>query len=151
MAFRLACEMSDRIAAIGVVAGSLETGCEPSRPAPVLLIHGDADEIHPLEGGSGPNSIARVEFNSVPATMETWWRANGCASEPDVSVAGDVTTTRWTGCDGGVDVELRLIAGGSHAWPGGDPLYAFSSEPSQAMDATAVVWEWVSGFSRSAE
>lgn len=144
LAFRLACELSPKIAAIAAVAGSLERpGCSPSRPVSVLLIHGDADQNHPIDGGIGPDSVSGVPFNSVADTMDTVSRAMGCSSAADVSVDGAITTTQWQGCPGGTAVELQVIAGGSHAWPGGKQT-AIGGEPSQAMDATAAAWDFVS-------
>lgn len=147
MSFRLACELADKIAAIGAVAGSLEVpGCSPSRPVAVLLIHGDADQNHPINGGEGPDSIAGVPFNSVANTMETMRSAMGCSANSSQAIQGAITTTGWPGCSSGVAVELQVIAGGSHAWPGGKPTLV-GGEPSQALNATDVVWQFVSQFS----
>jgi polyhydroxybutyrate depolymerase len=147
MALRLACELSSKIAAIGAVAGSLEVpGCSPSRPVSVLLIHGDADQNHPIDGGLGPDSISGVPFNSVANTMETMHSAMGCADSNTQSVAGAITTTDWSGCPAGTAVKLEVIAGGSHAWPGGKQTLV-GPEPSQALNATSAVWDFVSQFS----
>lgn len=147
MAFRLACELSDRIAAIGAVAGSLEIGsCAMEQPVSVLSIHGDADLNHPLNGGRGPQSVANVDFTSTAATMEAMRGANGCATGTTVVDEGDIVTTAWD-CPPGIDVELQVIRGGSHAWPGSNQVLA-SGPASQAMDATAVLWTWLSGHSR---
>lgn len=146
LAFRLACELSAKIAAIGAVAGSLEVpGCSPSRPVAVLLIHGDADQNHPIDGGVGPDSVSGVPFNSVADTMETVREAMGCSSAPTVSVSGAITTTDWQGCPPDAAVQLQVIAGGSHSWPGGKPTIV-GGEPSQALDATSAVWQFVSRF-----
>ncbi len=53
MAYRLACELSTRITAIGVAAGALviET-CTPSRPVSALHVHGELDTVVPLAGGN---------------------------------------------------------------------------------------------------
>lgn len=147
MSLRLACELSDRIAAVGAVAGSLETSeCSPSRPVSVLVIHGDADQNHPIEGGEGPESVAGVPFNSVADTMATMRGAMGCSGDTNESEAGDITTTDWTGCPSGTQVRLQVIAGGSHAWPGAR-FSLVGGEPSQAMEATEVLWQFVSQFS----
>ncbi len=147
MAFRLACELSDKIAAIGPVAASLEIpSCSPDRPVPVLLIHGDADQNHPLEGGVGPEGVSGVAFNSVADTMETMRSAMGCSSDSTVSFAGAITTTDWLGCSGGVAVRLQVIAGASHPWPGAR-FSGFGGEPSQAMDASRETWAFVSQYS----
>lgn len=147
MALRLACELSERIAAVGSVAGSLEAGaCSPERPVSVLMIHGDADTNHPLEGGQGPQSIADVAFNSVATTMETMRVAMGCSENTQVTRDLDITVTKWA-CPSGVHVEQQIIAGGTHAWPGSDQVL-LSGPASQAMDATTVLWEWLAGKGR---
>jgi polyhydroxybutyrate depolymerase len=146
LSLRLGCELSDRIAAVGAVAGSLEVpGCAPSQPVAVLLIHGDADESHPIGGGTGPDSIAGVPFNSAANTMETMRTAMGCSAETAESVDGAITTTNWTGCPHGIAVELQVIAGASHSWPGGKPTLV-GGQPSQALDATAAVWQFMSQY-----
>jgi polyhydroxybutyrate depolymerase len=148
MALRLGCEAPERFAAVGSVAGSLETGCPGGSPVPVLMIHGDADENHPIEGGSGEESLSGVDFNSVAATMETLRTVNGCSVATETEVAGEVTTKRWA-CPAGADVILKVIAGGSHAWPGGTrAIPAVIGEPSKALDATAELWEFLSAYSR---
>lgn len=142
MTLRLACELSDRIAAVGSVSGSLEIdSCSPERPVSVLMIHGDADLNHPLEGGMGPQSIANVDFNSVAATMETMRVADGCSAGTEVTRDIDIIVTTWA-CPPGVRVEQQIIEGGPHAWPGSDQVL-LSGPASQAMDATAVLWEWL--------
>ncbi|MFQ5495516.1 MAG: alpha/beta hydrolase family esterase [Phycisphaerae bacterium] len=147
LALRLACELSDRVLAVGVVAGSLEVeSCDPALPVSVLMIHGDADQNHPFEGGEGPGSVAGVAFNSVPATMETMRTVNGCSDETNVSVAGDVTTTVWA-CPPGVGVEMKVIAGGSHAWPGSDG-FSLSGPVSQALNATSELWGFLADKGR---
>jgi polyhydroxybutyrate depolymerase len=150
MSFRLACELADKIAAIAPVAGSLETGsCNPSRTVAVLAIHGDADENHPLEGGTGPNSIAGVPFNSLAASMESLRQANGCSGSTSVSQEGAITTTLWQGCGAGGHTEQRIIAGAPHAWPGGDRANAGpGAMPSQALDATTAVWQFFAAHPR---
>jgi polyhydroxybutyrate depolymerase len=143
MAYRLACEIPERIAAIGAVAGSLEVDCEPSMPVSILSIHGDADENHPLEGGSGRRSIAGVDFTPVAASLDRWVELNGCAAPPVVTTDGDVTTTRWADCEGGAVIESQVIHGANHGWPGGERL-PFLGPSSDAIDASAVLWGFLS-------
>ena len=53
MAYRLACELSTRITAIGVAAGALAIdSCSPSRPVSALHVHGELDTVVPLTGGN---------------------------------------------------------------------------------------------------
>ena len=54
MAYRLACEASDVIAAIGPVAGTQNfTPCEPNQPVSVIHFHGTDDQHLPYAGGIG--------------------------------------------------------------------------------------------------
>jgi len=140
MALRLACE-SGRFRAVGAVAGSLEVPqCNPSRSVSTLLIHGDADESHPLEGGRGPQSVSSVDFTSVAASMAVLAPAMGCSGGSQDNVIGAITTTIWLGCPPGVVVELQVVAGASHNWPGGVAGVIFGSDPSDELDATAELW-----------
>jgi polyhydroxybutyrate depolymerase len=144
MAFRLACELAGKITAIGVVAASLETGeCSPARPVSVLLIHGDADENHPLEGGQGPESISGVDFTSVADTMAVVSGGMGCSSATGSETAGDLETTLWLGCPDGTAVAQVIVAGASHAWPGGTG--GVLGPASQAIDATEVIAGFFAG------
>ena len=152
MSFRLACELSDKIAGIGAVAGSLEVStCSAPRPVAVLAIHGDADQNHPLVGGMGPNSVAGVPFASLASSMEALRKANGCSAATDTSREGAVTTSIWRGCRPGGETEQRIIAGASHAWPGATRAgSALVGPPSQALDATEEVWRFFETHARSA-
>jgi polyhydroxybutyrate depolymerase len=142
MALRLACE-SDRFAAVAAVAGSLEIpSCNPPHPASVLMIHGDADESHPLEGGSGDKSVSQVDFTSVAASMDMLAPAMGCSTVTDVGSSGPLVTTDWTACPDGTAVRLIVVGGASHAWPGGIQGAVFRAEPSDALDATAAIWDF---------
>src|SRR3989475_7914632 len=54
MAFVLSCTLSDRIAAVGLVAAAQPldwSRCTDQRPVPVIAVHGDADPIRPDQGG----------------------------------------------------------------------------------------------------
>lgn len=53
MSFALSCKLSERVAAIGGVAGAYLLPwdeCNPSRPVPSILFHGTADPIVPFTG-----------------------------------------------------------------------------------------------------
>lgn len=154
MAYRLACEASDTFAAIGAVAGSLGVDCNPSQPVSVLHIHGLADDNHPVEGGRGSKSITPPDFrfDSAEAAISTWVEVDGCPAEPAERALTDVTVQTWGPCEDGTEVELQLIADGEHAWPGSDlrgPVAEqLAGQPSQALDATAVVWDFLSRHGR---
>jgi polyhydroxybutyrate depolymerase len=113
MAHRLACDLSDTIAAIGPVAGAylLDERCTPERPVPVIAFHGTADPIVPYAGqGRG--------LPPVRTWAARWAARNGCDGEPAIILEqGSVTAEAWGGCDEGADVVLYTIRGGGHTWP----------------------------------
>lgn len=130
MAYRLACERADAIAAIAGIAGGAYTvdgsNCDPVQPVSVLHIHGTADTIIPYEGGT-----VNAPFPGAIATVTQWAEHDGCAAtrtthEPldiDSTIAGAETIDETAdGCPTGVDVELWTIEGGTHV-PGVYPTF----------------------------
>jgi len=120
MSYRLACDLSHRIAAIAPVAGSQERiPCNPRRPVPVLDFHGTEDGFVPVEGG-GP-----FDFNSADYTISTWLKLNGCPTNaletelPDkVDDGTHVTLKTYGPCNAGTEVVSYIIHHGGHTWPG---------------------------------
>lgn len=142
MSSRLACELADRIAAIGGVAGAyISLDCEPGRAVPVIAFHGLDDPISPYEGGeAGP------EMALTP--IETWageWAArNGCSAEPLIeTLTENITRRTFGGCESGAEVILYSIAGGGHTWPGGGRQPIFITGPvNREIDASAIMWDF---------
>lgn len=144
MAQRLACDRADLFAAIAVYAGPLQTSCAPSEPISVLNIHGDADQNILIGGGNGPRAVTNTDYTSLAETAATWVALNGCGTQLPVSVTGAVTTSIWTDCADGVVVETQVVAGASHAWPGGAPTGPLRADPSPDLDASSAIWDFLS-------
>jgi len=133
MSHRLACVLSERIAAIASIGGGNQyaTGeeCVPARSVPVLVIHGTADHCFPYDGGYERCSSSQpYGFRvAVQDTIAGWVSRNGCGSTPAVVDWADhdpvdgttVTELIYPGCSNGGDVVLLRINGGGHTWPGG--------------------------------
>lgn len=133
MSHRVACELSDRVAAVVPVGGAMQltvnAQCAPSRPVPVLQVHGTDDPCWRFDGGA-PTCSDLVgqpgkEHVSVQDSMNQWAHINGCSGDPaevtmEDPVADGTETVRltWPGC--GADTELLRIEGGGHTWPQGD-------------------------------
>lgn len=112
MAYRMACEHADKLAAIAPLAGrasSMPAGCTPARPVDVLHIHGTLDEA--------------VPYASAETSVAQWTGKNGCGSELQVgtpldldsSVAGAETARgAFAGCPEGGAVELWTMEGSGH-------------------------------------
>ncbi|HRY14915.1 MAG TPA: PHB depolymerase family esterase [Candidatus Competibacteraceae bacterium] len=120
MAYRLACEMSDRIAAIATVAATMTTPqCRPARPVPVLHIHGTEDNNVPLDGGRGEYSARMAHYPSVYDTLKDWRRFNHCSPEHrNYSEGPEGRCEAYEQCQDSASVTLCLIEGGGHVWPG---------------------------------
>ncbi len=114
MDYRLACELSDRIAAIASVSGALMVSqCSPARTVSVLEMHGTDDSVVPIGGGT----LAGVgTFPPTMSTIDRWVGIDGCAADPTTSHT-DITETRtWTECRDGSSVVFVTVKGGGHTF-----------------------------------
>jgi len=149
MSYRLACELTDRIAAIASVAGTMTDAawgsCQPSRNMPVMHIHGTSDFVVMYNGGFGNTSVDEV--------LGLWRGFSNC---PDTAVVTDlpdlvqegstVTTYTWAPCDDSVEVILYKVINGGHTWPGsvGTTGIGITNRDIIASDE---IWKFVSRFS----
>lgn len=151
MSYRLACEASDLVAAIGPVAATLNyPACEPAHPVPVVHFHGLLDENVPYEGGYGAGIEDEVWFTSVPDTVAFWVAHNGCQTTPVIEEGGHIRHEVYAGCAQDATVELYTITDGGHAWPGGNPSRRpGADEPTTEISATAVMWDFFTQHTRT--
>ncbi len=110
LAYRLACEMSDTIAAIAAYSAPMfYDACQPQQPVAVMHVHGLADFIAPFDGGTSSFDSTLV-FPQVKDSIATWVRLDGCTGGPQVETLKDVIThTVYAACQGGTAVELYAI------------------------------------------
>lgn len=148
MSYRLASEMSDRIAAIAPVAGTMAIEkYAPSRPIPVLHFHGTKDTLVPY---NGPDKTAEVpkfmRFRSVDDTILTCVRANGAAEQPtETEIDAKEPNLRIkckTYANGKADVILYTIENGGHTWPGSMLAPAFLGLSTRHFSANEVMWDF---------
>lgn len=114
MAYRLACDLSPRIAGIVSLAGAMwqdMSKCRPSEPVAVAQVHGTLDDA--------------VPYAAARPSVEFWARQDGCGPSPDPAqsppqqdldraVAGAETQIeRFPGCKGGA-AELWTLSGSGH-------------------------------------
>jgi polyhydroxybutyrate depolymerase len=150
MAYRLASELSDRIAAIAPVAGPMGTEkCDPKRPVPVIHFHGTDDQNAPFKGGKGEKSISGTNFYSVDHSIKAWVKANGCKEEPvtvqlpkKVNDGTAVEVKSYGGGKDGAEVVLVTIEGGGHTWPGREPRVKFLGKSTKNVSANDLMWEF---------
>jgi polyhydroxybutyrate depolymerase len=136
MSYRLACELSDKIAAIAPVEGAQDITCNPSSPVSVIVFHGTADRLVPYNGGSTPYQMgSKRSDTSVADTVAFWVKFDGCSPTPKHEQSSEVQTDIYPGCHNGSAVALYAIQGGHHIWPG----VRFSQNN---VPATDLIWDF---------
>ncbi len=143
-AYRLACDASDIFAAIAPVSGTQNyLRCKPNEPVSLLHFHGTDDENLPYNGGSGPKSIAGVQFASVKDSIDFWVNFDQCPTSPQTESNKDFQHDTYANCTDGTTIELYTIFGGKHAWPGSaGPAGPGGDQPVQSISATTLIWDF---------
>ncbi len=147
MSYHLACQLSDRIAAIASVTGSMSpvtyNACNPQHPTPILEIHGTSDGTVPYTGASFSKPVSNV--------LNYWVNYNNSNSTPTVINIPDINTSDgstvdhmiYYGGDNDVTVEHFKITGGGHTWSGS----AFGGAGTNYdIDASVEVWKFFSKY-----
>lgn len=149
LSYRLACELSEQIAAIGVQSGAIGAPCTPSRPVSIFHLHGLADTNIPIDGGRG-SGVAGVVFPSPREAVTTFAGLDGCSHGPIDQVDPtnpDVASRIWTDCRSGRTVQFVTVAGASHAWMGHPGTAAGSTSlvgvPYAEFDASRAIWSFL--------
>jgi polyhydroxybutyrate depolymerase len=140
MAYRVGCELSAEVAAIGVVAGSLvEPDCNPGRPVPLIAFHGTADsEVAFADSSFSASANPEVAVPvPIPPAIGFWASSNRCRRAAVASVSASITRTTYGGC--AADVVFYAIRGGGHAWPGGQPDGDDGDRPTTELSASAEI------------
>ena len=147
MSYQLACELSDRIAAIASVTGSMNLGwfnsCNPSHPMPVMEIHGTLDPTVSYN--------ASIFTESIPNIMDFWVNFNNCNNTaivtniPNANTADGCTAEHqiWENVSNGVAVEHYKIIDGEHSWPGA--LFP-NGVTNQDINAAEKIWEFFNNY-----
>ncbi len=131
LAYRLACELSDTIAAVAPVAGNLVYDpCRPPGKVSVLHIQGLSDASAPYaEDDLEPDWDPAIR--SVQVSVALWASLDGCAGFPYDTREGIATHTVYAACAGGTAVELYSLHGIGHVWP-----------PDSLWPASRVIWDF---------
>ena len=153
MSFRLACQLSHKIAAIAAVTASMsETFTyEPSTPISVLIINGTDDPLVPYSGGE--IRFLRRTHGKVKSTDDTFsfWRKHNKCDRTSLRVNrfnkidSDGTSVNhkvYGNCQQKTEVILYSIEGGGHTWPQGFQYLpeGLIGKTSQEIDATSTIW-----------
>jgi polyhydroxybutyrate depolymerase len=157
MSTRLACELSEKIAAAAPVAGSIPQvlmgACHSKFPVSMLFINGDEDPLVPFKGGQvRAFGQDRGEIIPVEEAARFWAQRDGCPPKPKEELLPnqapeDGTTVKkisYAPGPSGDEVILYVIQGGGHTWPKG---WKYAGEwlvgrVSHQLEACDVIWEF---------
>lgn len=165
MAYRVAAEIPERIAAIAPVAGAMALDrFAPARPVPVLHIHSVDDEQAVYAGGVGvpfPLTSIRVHHRPVEPELARWVERNGCPGPAQVRdrraspeqgerPAQTATLLVHAPCASGAEVWLWKLTGVGHVWPGADSRIQerLLGPDTELIDAADEVWRFLKRFRR---
>ena len=113
MAYRLACDLSEKITAIAVVTGApMDPTCSPTRPVSILHIHGNLDPTILFHGGG------KFENPSIFHSVQDMAYRNLCSGNPKESSNAIEERYIWT-CASGVETQLVNYQENSHGWEDG--------------------------------
>lgn len=140
--YRLACELSSKIAAIASVAGSMNPSwisgnnptCNPQHQMPVMQITGTNDTVIPIGGGNGGTALSNV--------FTYWTNFNNTGTNPVVTNINTVTERNvYENGTNGATVEFIKITGRGHEWP-------TTTAAGLRENASIRIWEFFSRYDR---
>lgn len=142
--YQLACNLSDRIAAVASVTGSFSPNmiqnCQPSRTVPTMEIHGTEDDIVPYDGLAGT-------AEPIEDVIAFWVNHNNCSSTFEASDIPDlnpndgstVSLNYYKECDDDTEVLFAIVDGGAHTWPSSPLNFAGTNLD---YDASQEIWNF---------
>ena len=139
MTYRFAAEHGDRVAAIGVVAGTVGTVDSgltradipaPKYNIPLIAFHGNADPSLAIDSGRDAAAF--------------WARAIGAGrlSSPKAIPGNEATIQTAHNTATAAHVEFYEVIDGNHMWPGGKVMPGKTQDPVPAPDATGLIWDF---------
>jgi polyhydroxybutyrate depolymerase len=157
MAFRLACEIPQKIHGFAMVAATMPLDqiveCTPDTTASFIMINGTRDPVLPYEGGQ--LIIEDQEMGSMLAAEEAmnyWLEENECtdrSSNKEMANRDTFDETRservlYDDCKNKNKLMLIRVVNGGHSWPGGRQYQNEKSvgKVAQDFDAADVIWKF---------
>ena len=155
LAYKLACDLSDVIVAIGVQAGSnVVADCRPINPVSVFHLHGTTDTNMPINGGKG-SGVSTTNFASARNAVDAMATVNACnVSSPTslITSNSDVAALSWKSCKSNTGVRFVTVKNATHAWMGHAAQSAGASSyvgtPYPNLDATRAILSFLLSKSR---
>ncbi len=144
--FLLACQMSDKFAAIASVTGSMTpetfSNCNPQKEVPILQIHGTDDPLVTYGGGINNGNFLNQDWSlGIEEVLDYWVQTNYCSENSTTFLLNDSNPNdnfwieRIIYQDGfrGSVVDHYKVFGGEHTW--------FNN---QDINSSELIWEFFS-------
>ncbi len=158
----LACHDPARYAGFASVAGSgylgMAESCQAETPAPMVIIHGTADDNIQWNGNVTTLGGQEVNVTYPLAEVLTFWAAhNGCSLEGvdtsdiiplDAAAPTRVRLLQAQDCPADGPVAFYGVIGGGHNWPGVEGYGPGAGLVNMDINAGEVIWEFFAGLSR---
>lgn len=157
MSSRLAIDLNKRIAAVAVVAATMDksTAFKAGTVMPIMYIQGTKAPLVPFEGGLLRKG-ASGDIYGHEDMLKKWAIANHCSSTPVVTdlpqKVDDGTSLikeEYTS-QGGMKVIGYTIVNGGHTWPDGSQYLPkmMVGTVSHNLDACEVIWDFFKNYHR---
>lgn len=149
MAARLACQLPNRIAAVAIVAATLDVGegYDLTAPLPAMYIHGTKDPIVSYNGGK---LFGRKIF-SHDEILKKWVEMDKCNPAPLITKTPDeaqdgtsIIREEYKNPATGLKVIGYTVEGGGHTWPGGwqyAPRFIVG-KTTKNLNACQAIWDF---------
>ena len=131
MAYGLACNRGDQVAAVGIMSGVMLPGnCDEGNYTSVIHFHGTADGALPYEGNQ--------DFQSISEVISFWVSHNNISNTTPTTtdLGGGVSKDEYTGGADDTSVVLYTIQNGDHIW---------FSESIDGQAPNQILWDFLSG------
>jgi polyhydroxybutyrate depolymerase len=147
MSFLLACQLSERIAAVASVIGSMTpetySACNPSHQIPILQLHGTADDIVPYQGQS--------DMIAIEDALSYWVEYNQTDSVATMTLIDDIDTDDGSTVEkyiygngnNGAKVAHYKVLNGGHDW--------FGAFGNMDIQSSQIVWDFLSEYDINGE
>lgn len=158
MTTRLACQLHQRIAAVAVVAASLDVGegYDLEKPMPVLYMHGTKDPIVSYNGGK---LFGRRIFSHADI-IKKWVALDNCDPLPLITDIPDaahdgtsIIKEEYHNPKNGLKVISYTINNGGHTWPGGWQYFPkfIVGKTTHNLNACQEIWSFFKPYKLSAK
>ena len=142
MAYTTACFLSNKVAAVAPVSGSLSPedyeSCNPQRPLSIIHIHGINDSSIPIQGN---------DYITPLQLVSAFWSSFNSCSENIIVDGEDLNNDGYswyseisTNCQNGVSVNFTYLENFDHSWPTSYPEKGDSAD----IDGATFIWEFLS-------